>query len=111
MICMKKIKLFFLIIFLTSKVYSDETIFFEKWKKEFKIRALKNDISEKTFDLVMKNTKFLPNVIKYDRFQPEFYEDTKTYITKRTSDKKVKSGKNFYKKKRLLYLTSKKNLK
>ena len=96
---MKKIKLFFLIIFfLTSKVYSDETIFFEKWKKEFKIRALKNDISEKTFDLVMKDTKFLPNVIKYDRFQPEFYEDTKTYITKRSSDKKVKSGKNFYKK-------------
>ena len=97
MICMKKIKLFFLIIFfLTSKVYSDETIFFEKWKKEFKIRALKNDISEKTFDLVMKDTKFLPNVIKYDRYQPEFYEDTKTYISKRTSKKKIEKGLNFY---------------
>ena len=37
-------------------------------------------------------------VIKYDRYQPEFYEDTKTYITKRTSSKKVSKGLNFYKK-------------
>ena len=37
----------------------------------------------------MANIKFLPNVIKYDRYQPEFYEDTKTYVTKRTSNKKV----------------------
>ena len=44
----------------------------------------------------MKNVKFLPNVIKYDRYQPEFYEDTKTYISKRTSKKKVKKGLNFY---------------
>ena len=53
---------------------------------------LKNNISETTFDIVMKNSKFLPNVIKYDRFQPEFYEDTITYITKRSSIKKVKNG-------------------
>ena len=45
----------------------------------------------------MKNTKYLSNVIKYDRFQPEFYEDTKTYINKRTSSKKVSKGLNFYK--------------
>ena len=44
----------------------------------------------------MTNTKFLPNVIKYDRYQPEFYEDTKTYISKRSSTKKVKNGINFY---------------
>jgi membrane-bound lytic murein transglycosylase B len=46
----------------------------------------------------MSNTKFLPNVIKYDRYQPEFYEDTKTYISKRTSDKKVSKGLIFIKK-------------
>ena len=45
----------------------------------------------------MANVKFLPNVIKYDRYQPEFYEDTKTYIFKRTSSKKVSKGLNFYK--------------
>ena len=40
---------------------------------------------------------FLPKVIKYDRFQPEFYEDTKTYISKRTSIKKVRQGIKLYK--------------
>ena len=42
----------------------------------------------------MSDAKFLPNVIKYDRYQPEFYEDTKTYVTKRTSQKKLKNGLN-----------------
>ena len=43
----------------------------------------------------MANVKFLPNVIKYDRYQPEFYEDTKTYISKRTSSKKVSKRSKF----------------
>ncbi len=70
---------------------------FEDWKKEFKILALSKGISENTFKKVMKNAKFLPKVIEYDRYQPEFYEDTKTYISKRTSKKKVRSGLNYYK--------------
>jgi len=94
---MKKIKYFFLIsVFLFSNVFADDDINFELWKNNFKKRALENNISEKTFDLVMSNTKFLPNVIKYDRYQPEFYEDTKTYITKRSSSKKLRKGINFY---------------
>ena len=36
----------------------------------------------------MKNVRYLPKVIEYDRYQPEFYEDTKTYISKRTSKQK-----------------------
>ena len=59
---------------------------------------MENDISEETFDIVMADIKFLPDVIKYDRYQPEFYEDTKTYISKRTSSKKVSKGIDFYKK-------------
>ena len=47
--------------------------------------------------MVMNNVKYLPKVIEYDRFQPEFYEDTKTYIGKRTSVKKKDKGINFYK--------------
>ena len=38
----------------------------------------------------MADAKFLPKVIEYDRYQPEFYEDTKTYIGKRSSKKKFK---------------------
>jgi membrane-bound lytic murein transglycosylase B len=40
----------------------------------------------------------LPDVIKYDRYQPEFYEDTKTYISKRTSNKKLTIGNKIYNK-------------
>ena len=69
---------------------------FDGWLKDFKIYALKNNISEATYDKAMSNILFLPKVIKYDRFQPEFYEDTKTYISKRTSVQKVKQGIRLY---------------
>ena len=62
----------------------------------FKVYALEKKISEKTFDLAMSDVVFLPKVIKYDRFQPEFYEDTKTYISKRTSKQKVNMGAQLY---------------
>jgi len=86
----------FIILSFTASLADNQTGFLT-WKKNFKKIALQNDISEKTFDKVMANVKFLPNVIKYDRYQPEFYEDTKTYISKRTSSKKVSKGLNFYK--------------
>ena len=47
---------------------------------------------------VLSDVKFLPKVIEYDRYQPEFYEDTFSYIKKRTSRKKVKEGLKLYKK-------------
>ncbi len=89
--------LFFILISINSSL-ADINKDFENWKIDFKKIALKNNISEETFNLAMSNTKFLSNVIKYDRYQPEFYEDTKTYISKRTSSKKVLLGKKFYKK-------------
>ena len=88
------------IIFLTSIMFSpvfSEEDTFETWLKDFKVYALKNNISEVTFNKAMKNVTYLPNVIKYDRFQPEFYEDTKTYISKRTSKKKVEKGLKLFK--------------
>ena len=88
--------LIFIILSIATS-FADNHSDFLVWKENFKKVALQNDISEKTFDKVMANVKFLPNVIKYDRYQPEFYEDTKTYISKRTSSKKVSKGLNFYK--------------
>ena len=94
---MKLINIFFLtFIFLCSNSIANDEIDFINWKKKFKLLALKNNISENTFDIAMSNVKFLPNVIKYDRYQPEFYEDTKTYISKRTSAKKVNKGNVFF---------------
>jgi len=95
---MKLIK-YILIVFTISSsnlLAIDESEFLN-WKKNFKKIALENKISENTFDIVMRDVKFLPKVIEYDRYQPEFYEDTKTYISKRTSKNKVNKGINFYK--------------
>ncbi len=94
---MKQINIFFLIfILLISNTSAANNTEFENWKKKFKVIALKNKISEKTFDLTMSKVRFLPKVIEYDRYQPEFYEDTKTYISKRSSNKKVKKGLDLY---------------
>ena len=96
---MRQINIFISLLFISINYsFADINDDFEIWKKNFKIVALKNNISEKTFNLVMSDTKFLSDVIKYDRYQPEFYEDTKTYISKRTSSKKVALGKKFYEK-------------
>ena len=94
---MKQISfILFILLFYFPNLSADEQKKFLEWKKNFKILALKNDISENTFDTAMRNVKFLPKVIEYDRYQPEFYEDTKTYISKRSSIKKVKKGLAFY---------------
>ncbi len=94
---MKIIKLLSIIVLLTildsNKIYASD---FESWKIKFKMYALEQGISQKTLTDVIDNSRFLPNVIKYDRYQPEFYEDTKTYISKRTSGKKVSSGKKLF---------------
>ena len=70
---MKKIKILF-ILFITSlgtPLLSNE-LTFDDWLIKFKKHALKNNISENTFNKTMSNVTFLPKVIKYDRFQPEF---------------------------------------
>ena len=96
---MKLIKIIFLLsIFSFSSLLANNPKEFLEWKKNFKDLALENNISENTINLVMENVNFLPKVIEYDRYQPEFYEDTKTYITKRSSQKKVQKGLNFYNK-------------
>ena len=98
-----------LFFFFNFNLLADENIKFNEWKNKFKVEALSKGISEETFNLVMKDTKFLPKVIGYDRHQPEFYEDTKTYIGKRTSNKKVKKGLNYYSNnKKLIQIVEKK---
>ena len=86
-----------LFIFFSNNILSADNNSFKKWLENFRTYALENDISSTTFDMAMSGVVFLPKVIKYDRFQPEFYEDTKTYISKRTSNQKVKQGVKLYK--------------
>ena len=70
---------------------------FNSWVISFKDYAMKKGISKKTLDITMSKVKFLPKVIKYDRYQPEFYVNTKTYVNKRSSNQKVSIGKKIYK--------------
>ena len=106
---MKKISIFFLIIFAinTQNLYPSEN--FNSWLKNFKNNAIKKGISKKTVEEVMSDAKFLPKVIEYDRYQPEFYEDTYTYIKKRTNQKKIKKGLFLYKKEKKLIQEIEKN--
>ena len=62
---------------------------FETWLTSYKKIALKKGISQKTIDIAFKNVKFLEQVIGYDRKQPEFFEDTKTYVNKRANNSRV----------------------
>ena len=96
---MMKIKIFFLIVFFVNIniVFADDSSF-DEWLIKFKKAAIKEGISALTIEEVLTDVKFLPDVIKYDRYQPEFYEDTKTYIKKRTGHDKVKKGLLLYKK-------------
>jgi len=88
------ILLFFLIM--CNHSYANED--FDNWLISFSKIANRQGISKNTINKVLANAKFLPDVIKYDRYQPEFYQDTKTYVQKRVTNKKVQNGISLYKK-------------
>ncbi len=101
MIVKKMSKIFTLILFLNFFLISNASSnshSFNLWLENFKKQAIESGISEKVVNDVMNDARFLPKVIEYDRFQPEFYEDTFTYVKKRTSRKKVREGIKLYKK-------------
>ena len=86
---MKNINIFIIIcLLLSGSVSFSDDGSFSDWKISFKKYALTKNISEETFNTVMENVRFLPKVIEYDRYQPEFYEDTNTYVSKRASNNK-----------------------
>ena len=80
---------------------SDED--FTTWLSSYKKFALKKGVSQETIDIAFKDVKFLEQVIKYDRKQPEFYEDTITYVGKRANTLRVKKAKKLLKNNELLF--------
>ena len=88
----KKFLLFFFLIY-PQISYSNVEIDFNIWLNKFKIKALEKGISEETINNSLKNAKYLKQVIKYDRYQPEFFEDTKTYINKRATRSRMLKAK------------------
>ena len=88
------LKSLFLYIFITTYSLANED--FSRWLINFQTKAINSGISEKVVKEIMSDAKFLPKVIEYDRYQPEFYEDTFTYIKKRSSNRKIKEGLRLY---------------
>jgi membrane-bound lytic murein transglycosylase B len=111
MIISKMFKLFlsslFIFIFFINPSSANND--FNEWLKNFKTNAVNSGISEKVVNDLMSKAKFLPKVIEYDRFQPEFYEDTFTYIKKRSSNRKLREGLDLYKKEKLIIETIEKD--
>ena len=99
---MKIIKFFLLIyiLFIQSAVFADNN--FNEWILDFKKKAQSEGISSKTVNSIMDKAVFLPKVIQYDRYQPEFYEDTKTYISKRVNKIKIDKALSLYQKNNLI---------
>ena len=90
-----------LVVGFSSKTDAEEN--FEIWLLSYKKFALKEGISQKTIDIAFKNVKFLDQVIKYDRKQPEFFEDTKTYVDKRANISRVKTARKLLKENQILF--------
>ena len=103
------LKSLFLYLFFISHSISNED--FSKWLKDFQLKAIDDGISINVVKDVMSNARFLPKVIEYDRFQPEFYEDTFTYIKKRSSNRKIKDGLKLYRQEKLVIETVEKEFK
>ena len=97
-------KFIFFFVFINSFVFINASANndFDSWLKDFKIKAVNSGISKKLVDQVMSEAVFIPKVIEYDRYQPEFYEDTFTYIKKRSSNNKIKQGLKLYKKEKII---------
>ena len=94
----KFFKVFFLLLFFFNSAAKANNPEFNLWLDDFKLFAKKQGVSDRTIELTLNKSKFLPKVIEYDRYQPEFYEDTLTYINKRVTKSKVKKGISLYKK-------------
>ncbi len=91
-----------LVIFPLYSVNAEET--FDEWLTSYKKYAFKKGISQETLDVTFKNVKYLEQVIKYDRKQPEFFEDTITYVSKRANNSRAKKAKTLLKKNRNLFI-------
>ena len=103
-IILKALIIIFLGNFITIDSSANTPKDFDKWLNSYKDYAFKKGISKETIEVALKNVKFLPNVIKYDRKQPEFYEDTITYVSKRASTSRAKKAYDLFLKNKSLFI-------
>tara|TARA_B100001250_G_scaffold411668_1_gene440857 strand:+ start:92 stop:1078 length:987 start_codon:yes stop_codon:yes gene_type:complete len=88
---------------LKSALATVSDVEFKVWVESYKKKAFESGVSLQTLDLAFKNVKFLEKVIFYDRKQPEFFEDTITYVSKRATSSKAKKARDLLKKNKNLF--------
>ncbi len=70
----------------------------QRWISDFRPRALLAGITEATFDRVMTQVHFLPNVVERDRKQDEFTKTIWDYLDKAVSEDRIAAGQKALKK-------------
>ena len=95
------LNIFIVFILSFSQVKADEG--FYSWLASYKKFALSQGVSKNTIDIFFSDVEFLSQVIKYDRKQPEFYEDTLTYVSKRANSIRQKKARALLSKDKLLF--------
>jgi membrane-bound lytic murein transglycosylase B len=93
----------FIIVIANSSFSATSTDGFENWLLSYKKFASKKGVSQETLNIAFKDVKFLDQVVKYDRKQPEFFEDTITYISKRATLSRARNANKLLKKNKKLF--------
>ncbi len=93
----------FIIVIANSSFSETSTDGFENWLLSYKKFASKKGVSQETLNIAFKDVKFLDQVVKYDRKQPEFFEDTITYISKRATLSRARNANKLLKKNKKLF--------
>ncbi len=101
----KKILPFLFFLIFPNLVFAELTSEgFNLWLIDYKIYAKKKGISDETINKTFENAVFLEQVIRYDNKQPEFFEDTITYVSKRATKFRSKKAKELLKKNEELFV-------
>ena len=91
----KTLNIVIFFLFFTVKVQANPPEF-KTWLKNFKDIAIERGVTKKTVDNILNDVKYLDQVIVYDNKQPEFFEKTNIYISKRASQRSAKKAKKKY---------------
>ena len=81
-----------------TKQYPEVTeAVFAQCKSDFTQKALASGVSEQTVDTALAAAQLQPNVIKYDRNQPEFVRTFPDYLSKRVNAWRINKGREMLK--------------
>ena len=76
---------------------------FDEWIEEFRREAVEDGISAQSLDMAFQSLTLRPEVIKFDRKQPEFRRDFQTYLDNAINSSRIKKAKALLKKHEKLF--------